>query len=306
MMRVTPHPAFVANVSARRGALDYAPALRPLDVKATWTAIREQTINSNRNYWLGRIKADPNVAPAIELLKAAALPEPFDAQAVAVAERVTMHPDASLTLVRVIAEARGIAEMVAIKLDSTAMGIKHNQNTIDLVSDEPSVYDVSWDVARAVVCHADDATYAKARDVASSWRAAHHVTARVAADFLFPSETAWADADMDELIALSKTSSSHVLYRAHPLLASIGDAAHVTALVDATLAGGSSYHLHSLLGKWSCDLVAGLPPDDALGALTMLLDKGGRGAGKTELALLGNALAALEGEAVAQKLAGLL
>ncbi len=309
MMRVTPHPVFAASVSARRGAGDHASPLPVLHAPAVWAEVQKLTTMGNRNYWINLVKDDPTMQRAVAMIRAAALPDPFDARTVAAAERLIPRrgylSGPTCTLVRVVAEARGVAEMVAMKLDSTAMGIKRDQNHIEIDSDDPDSYDASWDVARTIICRSDEASYAKARDVAAEWREKRPVIMRVAADFLFPSETGWADADIDEIITLSKTNA-HVLYRAQPLLAVTSDERRVTAFIDAVIASGTGYHLHAIAGKWSCDLAVGLQPESALAVLLKLLKEVGRGAGKTELAMLGHAIAALEGEEAAQELAGML
>ncbi len=299
MMRVTPHPKLVENITARRGEHDFAPALPALDVAAVWKAA--QTSRADRNY--DRNKNDPHVKRAMAMIKAGALPEPFDSTTVAVAERLLCPPN---TLVRVIAEARGIPEMVAIKLDSTRIGMP-NEGKLTFDGHDPFIRDHGddWAVARSVVCHADEASYEGAKQLAEAWRRKYPVKARTVSSFLFPSETAWAHADFDELLTLSKTDAWGYFHM-FPLLSVVQDEARVMAMIDQIILAGQKYQLQNMMGRAACEVAVSLRPEAALRVFEALLNKGARGAGKTEVAMLGHAMAALEGEEAAVVLAGLL
>jgi hypothetical protein len=300
MTRVAPHPTFVANITARRGDRDFAPPLPALDAAATWKAA-QKTAGVVRNY--DRVKNDPHIKRAAAMIEAGALPDPFDARLVAVAERVM---DAPVTLVRVIAEAGGLAEMVAIKLDSTAIALP-NEGKLTFDGNHPFIeqFNEGWAVARAMVCRADDASYAAARKVAGAWRRNYPVKARVVSSFLFPSETAWANADFDELLPHGKTDA-WIYFHMFPLLSVVQDEARVMAMIQQIVSLGQLYQLRNIMRRAASEIVVSLQPDAALRVLLAMLAGGGRGAGKAEVALLGHAMAALEGEDAATELAGLL
>ncbi len=251
-----------------------------------------------RNYWIGRLTNDPDVKRAREMIAAAKLPEPFDARLVGVADRLVhrawgREPEPTFSLCQLVADAYGVAAMVEMKLDSAAMKIGNQDTRITFDGDEPAPFDGSWAFARAIVCRADDASYTAARDVAAKWREGRALGPRALAAYLFPSEAAWANADLDEAIAKN--------VQAVHLLASANDATRVGTFLDSL----GDYVLWSVLGTWSCDIVVALAPTDAIRVLRKLLEKGKR-AGKTQLAVLGAAMCALEGEEMAAELAGLL
>jgi hypothetical protein len=301
MLRITPHPQFVAHLAARRGPLDFAPALKPVSAEKTWAAVAERT-QPKRNYWVGRLTNDPDAKRALEMIKSAKLPEPWDARVVAVAERIvnrgwgaSNEPEA--TLCPLVAEAHGVAAMVAMKLDSVAMTIGNQDTRIAFDGPEPAPFDSSWPTARAIVCRADDASYAAAREVAEKWRAGRPVLSRIVADYLFPSEPEWANADLDELTRLMKGARA-LEHSALTLLASANDPARVSAYLD-------QLDEYLLWQASSCEIAVSLPPADALRVLCKILERSKRST-KTQLAVLGAAMCALEGEEMAAELAGLL
>jgi hypothetical protein len=187
-----------------------------------------------------------------------------------------------------------------MKLTSATIVIHDKEGRIGFDDGDPVVHDSSWDIARAIVCRADDASYAAAHDVAASWRASRPAMARVFADFLFPSETAWANDDIDALLP-TIVATPNLTTRADPLLSVTTDAARAMAVIDQL----NDYALWNFAGTWSCDLAVSLPPADATHVLYKLLEKCKR-AGKSQLAVLGAAMCALEGVEMARELAGLL
>ena len=296
-MKVTPHPAFVAHVRARRGALDFAPPLKPCRASDVWKAFSKFD-----NYLVQRVKNEEPARQAILMCNRGKLAD--DLRTVSVAERLMWrmygHDDDTKTLVHVVADELGVAKMVEMKLASSTIVVHEKEARLGFDDGDPVVYDSSWDIARAIVCRADDASYAAARDVAASWRSSRPVMARVFADVLFPSETAWANEDIDALLP-TIVATPNLTTRADPLLSVTSDAARATAVLEQL----NDYAIWSFAGTWSCDLAVSLPPADAVRVLCKLLERCKR-AGKTQLAVLGMAMCALEGEEMAAELAGLL
>lgn len=309
IVKVTPHPAFASRVGARRGELDFAPKLSALKEDHVWGAFVENVATSKRNHWVQRVGGNPNVKPSLDMVKSKALPEPFDARLVAMAERLMTRGGTGFepcdTLCQLVAERAGVAAMVEMMLEATAIAILHNESEVHYDSDAKGwlatvTYGPSWDIARAIVCRASDADYAKAREIASKWRASRPVSRRMFADYLFPSEPAWANEDLDA--SLKEMATDHTFCRrAFSLLASANDPARVGAFVDQL----ADYELWSLMEQRACDVAVALPPADAMRVLCTLLEKSKR-AGKGQLAVLGMAMCALEGEEMAHELAGLL
>jgi hypothetical protein len=307
MLRITPHPAFAIRVSARRGALDFAPALAPFAEEKVWKAFADHVIGG-RNHWVTRIGGNPDVKSSLDMLKKKALPAPFDVRLVALVERFMPfqgHMDGNGTLVRLVAERVGLLAMVEMKLESTAILLLHNEAEVHFDADgkgwnATENYDASWMLARTLVCRASDSDYARAKDVAAKWRAARPVSRRLFADYLFPEEPEWANEDLDESLKVMATDHDFCR-RAFALVASANDPARVLRFIDAL----NDYQTWSLVEHHACDLAVALPPADAVRVLCKLLEKCKR-AGKTQLAVLGHAMCAVEAEEMAAELAGLL
>jgi hypothetical protein len=304
-LKVTPHPAFASRVSAWRGELDFAPPLPALVEAKVWKAF-DDVVLGGRNHWMTRLGGNPNVKPSVDMLKKKALPSPFDVRLVALAERlVPFGYREEATLVRLVAEQVGVPSMVEMKLESTAILLLHNEAEVHFDADgkgwaSNESYDLSWQLARAIVCRASDADYAKCRELAANWRASRPVSRRLFADYLFPEEPAWANEDLDEALKVMATDPDFC-HRASALLASTNDPARVLAFVDRL----NDYQVWNLLEPRACDIAVALPPRDAVRVLCKVFEKSKR-AGKTQLAALGMAMCALEGEEMAHELTGLL
>ena len=138
-MRVTPHPAFAARVSARRGELDFAPKLHALKEDHVWGSFIENVATSQRNHWVKRVGGNPDVKPALDMVKKKALPDPFDARLVAMAERLMTRGGTGFepydTLAQLVAERVGVAAMTEMMLEATAIAILHNEATVHYDSD---------------------------------------------------------------------------------------------------------------------------------------------------------------------------
>lgn len=307
MLRVTPYPHFVERVAARRGDNDFAAPIAPLNEKKVWRAFDERVVHAKRNWWMGRLKTDAHVQSAVKMVQGAKLPDPFDELTVAVTERVTTRDDdPSFSLVQLVADTRGVAAMVAMKLRSVSISIRYNSAELgidieDLTQAEAPVYDSSWKLARAIVCRADDASYEAASEVAAEWRKSHPVVHRIAADYLFPERTSWANDDLAEILPHLATSPLGYSHCAQPLLATTDDVAGVTTFLSKL----NQWDVGSLARTFACDLAVGLPTADALRVLCNILASA-KGAGKNDLAELAIAMCALEGEDMAKELAGLL
>ena len=171
-MKVTPHPAFAARVSARRGELDFAPPLGAFSEPTTWKAF-DDVVLGGRNHWMTRLGGNPDVKPSVDMLKKKALPSPLDVRLVALAERlVPFGYREGATLVRLVAEQVGIPAMVEMKLESTAILLLHNEARVHFDADGAGwaaneMWDASWHLARSIVSRASDSDYAKAHELAS-------------------------------------------------------------------------------------------------------------------------------------------
>ncbi len=304
MLRVTPHPALAAHVAARRGVNDFAPALKPPNASKVWAAFKSNVVD-HPSFTTKRAMHDPLTKEPIAVIARGALPDQFDARLLGVIESLFNRGrdprDPNATLAQIATEKHGVAAMIEMKLVAGGILVKQHEGEIVFDSDDIQRIDGSFSIARAIVCRADDASYAKARDFAAEWRKTRSVVQRVRADYLFPSEPAWANEDIDALLAeFSKGVDKH-WYLGLDALASTNDDARVIAYVNAI----NEYAVWNLIGELSCDFATGLPPDGALRVFSTLLEKGKK-AGKTQLAALGLALTALEGEEAAAILAGLL
>ncbi len=306
MLRVTPYPLFVERVSARRGANDFAAPIAPLNEKKIWEAL-DRVALSDRNYRLNRVRGEPVVKDAVALWKSRSLGASYDRKLVAVAEHVVYRasvaePDASL--VQIVAKEHGVAEMIAMKLLSVCIVERGSELAIDapeLRAQELHSFDESWKLARAIACRADDAEYAAAREVANAWRNSHGGYAhRIAADYFFPEETAWAREDLGIVNRATSASPQDFGYAMMPVAATVGDTALVVTFMDRLL----PYQVPQL-AAFSCDLACALPPTDAMNVLCKLLE-GSKGATQSSQKEIGIAMCALEGEEMARALAGLL
>lgn len=306
MLRVTPYPAFADRVAARRGAKNFASPLPASNEKKLWHGLHEHLGKGESNYLVGQVKGEPVVQAAMKLAKAERF-DAYDRKTVAVGERLVQRGyshDPLMSFVPLVAKERGLAEMIAMKLESVA--ISHRGKTLvfeveDLVHHETPVFDGSWKLVRAILADADDASYAAARDVASAWRTSHPIVHRIAADYFFPDETTWANEDIDAMLPHLTSTPIHYAHCAQPVFAVTDDLARLNAFMDKL----ADYHLWSFAGAYACELTVALSPADAMHALCNILEKSKR-AGKLQLAEIGVAMCALEGDEMAAELAGLL
>src|SRR4051794_32091637 len=115
MLRITPHPAFVAHVKARRGALDFAPRLPEFSELKVWTML-QNTMLGGRNHWVGRMGDNVDVKRTLAIIQQRALPEPYDMRLVALAERIIPFNARAEggTFVRRVAERLGLLPIGAM------------------------------------------------------------------------------------------------------------------------------------------------------------------------------------------------
>ena len=301
MLRVTPYPLFVERVSARRGANDFAAPVAPLNEKKIWDALGRIAL-SDRNYRLNRVRGEPIVKDAVALWKSRSLGASYDRRLVAVAEHVVYRAsvgESDASLVQIVAKEHGVAEMIAMKLLSACIVERGNALAIDdpeLRAQELHPFDESWKLARAIASRADDAEYVAAREVASAWRKSHPGYAhRIAADYFFPEENAWAREDLGTVNRATSASPQDFGYAMMPVAATVGDAALVLAFVARLL----PYQVPQL-AAFSCDFASTLSPADAMNVLCKLLE-GSKGATQSSQKEIGIAMCALEGEEMARE-----
>jgi len=305
MLRVTSYPAFAERVAARRGAKDFAAPFAPPRDDAIWRAMRASVGDGAQNYVVSRVKGEPIVQAAMKMARDGRFGE-YDRTIVAVAERLALRGYARdpVSLVALVARDFGVAEMLAMKLTSVA--ISHRGDGLvfeadDLVHHEAPMFDASWRLARAIVCRASDADFIAARDLATAWRASHAFVHRIAVDYFFPEDPAWAREDLDTMLRAVRASPQDLGLATMPIAAVAGDPARLAAFFDRLM----PYQIPQFAESFACDVVASLEPDDAMRALCTMLERS-KHANLAPQKEIGVAMCALEGEAMAKELAELV
>lgn len=230
------------------------------------------------------------------------LPDEFDRDLLAAAE--AMAEGASW--MPVIAERWGLVRALEVKLRSfeygaTSLAIGGQSRYVIAPRSggwlaDPGSSRLPW--LRALLCRADDASYAEAREFARSARVDAHLILRAVLSFVFPEEPGWA---MDDLRAVLASPPQRTNFHTFALLfGSVDDPKLLQEWIAKVTAWAGWY-----ASAYVCDAALRLSPADATDVLVALLRRSteNRRMATPESEALGVALHALRTPGVGRALA---